>query len=137
MECVRILVSGCMFKMGVDLNCFSTFVPADMIYSMVQAALQSNAQREAAPHQTWLLPPCPAPGRHRASPSHFNYGWHCPRTCREKATQVLLRSPHTHTRPKRFYSTETSPHGDRDLFDMAQRCLLTHGQEKPPTLMRP
>lgn len=89
------LASGCMFNMGVDLYCLSTFVPADIIYGIVQAGLQSEAQKGSAPHQTWLLLLCPAPGRHQASPSHFNYGWHCLKTCREKATQVLLQSPHT------------------------------------------
>lgn len=62
------------------------FVPADIIYSIVQAGLQSEAQREAAPRRTWLSLLCLAPGRHQASPSHFNYGWHCLRTRREKAT---------------------------------------------------
>lgn len=59
-------------------------------------ALQSEAQREAAPHRVWLLLPCPAPGRHQASPSHSNYSWHCLKTCREKATHRFYWEAHTH-----------------------------------------
>lgn len=95
-QSVCMLVSGCMFNMGVDSYCLSTFVPADIIYSIVPAGLQAEAQRGAAPHQTWLLLLCPAPGRHRASPSHFNYGWHCLKTCREKATHRFYWEAHTH-----------------------------------------
>lgn len=57
-------------------------------------ALQPETQRDAAPLRTCLFP---APGRHWASPSHFNYGLHCLKTPREKAThRFLLSSPHTH-----------------------------------------
>lgn len=94
--CVWVLISGCRFSTGVDFCCLSLFVPADIIYSIIPAGLQSEAQREAAPRRTWLLLLCPAPGRHQASPSHFNYGWHCLKTCREKATHRFYWEAHTH-----------------------------------------
>lgn len=45
-------------------------------------------------HRTWML--CPAPGGHQASPSHFNCGWHCLKTRREKATHRFYWEAHTH-----------------------------------------
>lgn len=55
-----------------------------------------GTKREAAPRRTWLLLLCPAPGRHQAPPSHFNYGWHCLKTRREKATHRFYGEAHTH-----------------------------------------
>lgn len=63
---------GCVFVLFFPLS-----VQVDIIYCIIHAGLQSETQREAAPLQTWLLLPCPAPGRHQASPSHLNYSWHC------------------------------------------------------------
>lgn len=88
-------------------------------------AFHSAVQREAATHRTRLLFRRPAPGRHQASPSHFNCGWHCLKTCRGKATQVLLRSPHTNYL-KRFYGTETFSPVETRIYLVWRRDALWH-----------
>lgn len=77
-------------------------------------------KRRAAARRTWLSVLCPAPGRQQASSSHFNYGRHCLKTHREKAThRFLWRSPHTLS--KMLYGAETFPGSAWDLYLLAQR----------------
>lgn len=126
MKCVRTLVSGCVFSVGTGIVCLF-LVSADVIYGIVRAA--SHKERQL-PCQTRLLLPCPAPGRHPASPSHFNYGWHCLKTRRGRGhTRVFIEKPtHTHYL-KRFYGAETFPRGGEDLF--ARRAHGASGKKIP------
>lgn len=59
------------------------------------------AQRGAAPRQTRLLLPCPAPGRHPASPSHFNYGLALSEDAQGKRPHTGFIERPTHTLPKK------------------------------------
>lgn len=131
MKCVRTLVSGCVFSVGTGIVCLF-LVSADVIYGIVRAA--SHKERQL-PCQTRLLLPCPAPGRHPASPSHFNYGWHCLKTRRGRGhTRVFIEKP-THTLPKKGFTVQKLFPAEARIY--LRDALTEQVGKKSLTLTRP